>query len=65
MIFEIEKFLILLDLIDNHPKKVNDIKKRIDVIIDIYGMVSGLKSRIKLNTSLFSSSLLIFFIEKK
>lgn len=42
------KVLILLDLMDNHPKKVNDTKKRIDVIIDIYGMDSGLKSRIKI-----------------
>jgi hypothetical protein len=37
-----------LDLMDNHPKRVNDTKKRIDVIIDIYGMDSGLKSRIKI-----------------
>ena len=47
-------------------KKINDIEKRIDVIIDMYGMVSALKSRNKLFTSLllfFSST--IFFIEKK
>jgi len=44
--------LILLDLIADHPKKTKDTKKRIDVIMDIYGMVSALKSKIKLNTSL-------------
>ena len=57
------KFFILRDLIDDHPKKINDIEKRIDVIIDIYGMVSGLKSRNKLFTSLllFFSSTDLFY----
>jgi hypothetical protein len=51
------KVLILLDLIDNNTKKLKDTKKRIDVIIDIYGMNPGLKSRFKLDTGLFLFSL--------
>jgi hypothetical protein len=48
---------MLRDLNDDHPKKIKDIEKRIDVIMDIYGMVSALKSRIKL----FTSPLTFFF----
>jgi len=50
-----------LDLIDNSTKKAKDTKKRIDVIIDIYGMNCGYKSRFKLDTSLLLFSLHLFY----